>query len=266
MFFIPFLAHSQDMVRYKVSYMFRYSDRLPLLFRETEMTLEIGDKQTAFYSRWYKIKEDIYDKYRGRDDEMTRELAKVPVRSLFWKSCYTNTPKDGEITEGVGNLSQLYYIEPLETPQWTLLDRDTTIMDYTCFAAECDFHGRHWTAFYTPDIPVSAGPWKLRGLPGLILYAEEADSIFRYDAFEVMNGDGSPLTKMRSVYKQCTKKEFYDIERMSLEDSDRYMRLMGYEPGEPIGIRKDQLKRKAIFLEKEYGAQEEKPSKTASKQ
>ena len=37
--------------------------------------------------------------------------------------------------------------------------------------AECDFRGRHYIAWFNPKIPIPDGPWKLRGLPGLIIEA-----------------------------------------------------------------------------------------------
>ena len=43
------------------------------------------------------------------------------------------------------------------------------LMGYDCIQAECDLYGRHWVAWYAPELPCSSGPWLLRGLPGLIV-------------------------------------------------------------------------------------------------
>jgi GLPGLI family protein len=40
-----------------------------------------------------------------------------------------------------------------------------------CVLGETFFRGRKYFAWYCPDIPVCSGPWKLNGLPGLILEA-----------------------------------------------------------------------------------------------
>lgn len=65
-----------------------------------------------------------------------------------------------------------YYDEPLSEMQWQTTDSSTTILGYECVMATTEYHGRKWTAWFTPEIPVPFGPWKLRGLPGLILKAE----------------------------------------------------------------------------------------------
>ena len=40
------------------------------------------------------------------------------------------------------------------------------------------FRGRLYTAWYYPDIPLPIGPWKLQGLPGIILEAYDAEAFF----------------------------------------------------------------------------------------
>lgn len=64
--------------------------------------------------------------------------------------------------------------------KWTLSDDTLTVGGYLCKTATCQLHGRKWTVRYSEDIPTSAGPWKLCGLPGLILKAEADGDIHRF--------------------------------------------------------------------------------------
>ncbi len=67
-----------------------------------------------------------------------------------------------------------YYTEPLGKIQWAISDSTKTVLGYDCIMATANYHGRDWTAWFTPDIPLQEGPWKLTGLPGLILEASES--------------------------------------------------------------------------------------------
>lgn len=55
-----------------------------------------------------------------------------------------------------------------------IADSTKNILGYDCVMATAHYHGRDWTAWFTPDIPLPEGPWKLTGLPGLILEASES--------------------------------------------------------------------------------------------
>ena len=57
-----------------------------------------------------------------------------------------------------------------------------TVLGHVCSKAVTTYGGRTWTASYAADIPMVYGPWKLTGLPGLILKAESADGIHSFVA------------------------------------------------------------------------------------
>ena len=61
---------------------------------------------------------------------------------------------------------------------WTLTNDTLTVSGYYCQTATCKFRGVAWTVCYTEEIPSSAGPWRLRGLPGLIVKAENEAHTF----------------------------------------------------------------------------------------
>ena len=80
---------------------------------------------------------------------------------------------DGKIKHyDTAGLEKYVYEEPIVQCNWDISDSTKTIMGYECVMATTDYHGRKWTAWFAPEIPVHNGPWKLDGLPGLILEAE----------------------------------------------------------------------------------------------
>ena len=85
---------------------------------------------------------------------------------------------------------------------WTLTDNTLTIGGYYCQTATCKFRGVAWTVCYTEEIPSSAGSWRLRGLPGLIVKAESEAHTFC-------------LTELRKEASSITAPEHRpDVQRM----------------------------------------------------
>lgn len=54
---------------------------------------------------------------------------------------------------------------------WEILPESKLIGKYKCLKAKTKIHDVNYTAWYTLEIPLEFGPWKLRGLQGLILEA-----------------------------------------------------------------------------------------------
>ena len=73
------------------------------------------------------------------------------------------------------------YTEPTEGPIWELLPDTKDIMGYNCQLATCNYRGRIWNAWFTTEIPISEGPWKLFGQPGLVLEASDSKKHYIYN-------------------------------------------------------------------------------------
>lgn len=71
---------------------------------------------------------------------------------------------------------------------WNIAHDKKQILGYTCQKATLDFGGRQWTAYFTQEIPISDGPYKFHGLPGLILeiYSEDGDYSFSTIGFQTL--------------------------------------------------------------------------------
>ena len=65
------------------------------------------------------------------------------------------------------------FLEEGKTPKlkWKMGAATKEILSYTCMQAEIELDGKKILAWFTPDIPISIGPDKYYGLPGLILEA-----------------------------------------------------------------------------------------------
>lgn len=89
--------------------------------------------------------------------------------------------------EAAGELG--HYKEPFGEQNWMITDSTAYVMDYECILAKTDYHGRHWRVWFSPEIPITDGPWKLCGLPGLILLADADNGKYVFEATGIENTD-----------------------------------------------------------------------------
>jgi GLPGLI family protein len=73
---------------------------------------------------------------------------------------------------GMGNI---YIKEKKPTINWTFEKDTKKIGVFTCKKATATFRGRDYTVWYTTAIPIPYGPWKLNGLPGLVLEGYDSE-------------------------------------------------------------------------------------------
>lgn len=104
-----------------------------------------------------------------------------------------STPKGYYVVKRTGENIKTFYDEqerrlveePFEAIQWQLTDSVKNILGYECRKASALYHGRNWTAWFSTEIPIQEGPWKLHGLPGLILEAEADGGVYAFKATAV---------------------------------------------------------------------------------
>lgn len=89
----------------------------------------------------------------------------------YWAYIYKNRQINRVIECDYFDMSHWKYEEQLQIPAWAITDSIKNCLGYDCIMATAKFKGREWIAWFTPEIPISDGPWKLCGLPGLILEA-----------------------------------------------------------------------------------------------
>jgi len=72
------------------------------------------------------------------------------------------------------------YVEDKIPFNWTVLSERKKVLTYDCQKATCTFRGRDYIAWFTTEIPISEGPYKFAGLPGLILQIYDTKGEFQY--------------------------------------------------------------------------------------
>ncbi|MBD5379256.1 MAG: GLPGLI family protein [Bacteroides sp.] len=156
-------------------------------FRREDVILRIGKNKSMYcsvkrlwsdsimeinYPAFHAIQNEHFKKYKGR----------VLLSGNYWSYIYKDFPNNICKEYEYFDIERRKYTEELQTPEWTITDSVKTIIGYECFKATTDFKGRQWIAWFTPEIPISDGPWKLHGLPGLILEAYDISHDYEFDA------------------------------------------------------------------------------------
>ena len=160
---------------------------------EETMVLQVGERTSMFYS---------YTKYKT-DSLMRKQMAQsggvinfetkmgdggVPANpGRMSYHIFKNHPAGKVTTLDQVGMNQFRCEETNECPEWEIVSDTMTILSYLCQKATTRFKGRDFTAWFTPEIPRNEGPWKLCGLPGLILRAEDSQQYFVFEATGLFN-------------------------------------------------------------------------------
>lgn len=185
---VPFVMFSQEIIdnaQYRAVYDFSYKTHP----EQTEfakhdlMYLDIGQKATKFYSRFEEIRDSI------KNDALEKNLSPLEVneaRKGYAKGTTTiyvqNFHKNQARTINTYFSYGFMYDEPITTIKWQIDDNENVeISGFQCKKAKAVCFGRKWMVYFTPEIPINNGPFKLWGLPGLIIKAWDKDNYFTYE-------------------------------------------------------------------------------------
>ena len=117
--------------------------------------------------------------------------------------------------------SKLFAIEePANSIDWKITPTTKNINGNTCQKAIGQFKGRTYEAWFCDKLPYNSGPWKLGGLPGLILeaYDSKREIVFEFDSFgdQAENSNYIKIPKSAlSTTPQKFKKYFDALKRNS---------------------------------------------------
>ena len=238
-------------------------DTVRRLATETDsMILRIGASASQFFSRHTFYYDSLWNDPDGRataealtlEAFRTRDHSKEPRVGTTYDYLYKNYPAGRITTTNEQFHVACRYDEATPLISWGMADSVRTILGHPCRMATADFRGRRWTAWFATDIPISDGPWKLGGLPGLILeaYDEGQQHVFTAVGLEWVKDE--PIIFNRSFgdnqkFEQTNRLEFLRSKKKSLMDLNGYIQM---ETGIDLSQGKPQKVMRYDLLERDY--------------
>lgn len=141
---------------------------------------------------------------------------------------------DKKLAETASLGIQNYRIEtPLAAIDWKISDQKRMISNYNCQKATGRFGGRSWVAWFCAELPFQCGPWKLSGLPGLILEATDSTGEVQF-LFKDISKDstGEQITSSRLRLVPVSREAFNRAKNAFLDDPSASMQAQ-LKPGTP---------------------------------
>ncbi|MFM1877580.1 MAG: hypothetical protein RLZZ241_446 [Bacteroidota bacterium] len=145
-------------------------NQLPTLFCAAELVY--SNDVSVFY--WH-----------DNEQESTMESEPGLLRLNLRDSDPTGTINTFNFIEGILTTRSSLFGEPYllkeSVPElhWKLTSETKQLSGLQVFEAKTTFRGRNFTAWYAPELPIPVGPWKLQGLPGVILEAYDDEGFFK---------------------------------------------------------------------------------------
>lgn len=165
--FFPFLLSAQTH-RFIFEYQFK-SDSLAADFEKDNMILDVNPDNVKFYPFIYAEKDSI-NKARK-------------TRSYIWEE---NLPaltrkRNSDVHTSYVLLNDFFKLDTKDEIAWKLSPETKKSANYTLQKATTTFGGRNWIAWFNNDINLNEGPYKFRGLPGLIFEISDERNQHRFN-------------------------------------------------------------------------------------
>jgi GLPGLI family protein len=156
-----------------------YTENMALLLGKNSSVYKSYDKQLQDALFKKQVKEAVANSPDG-NIKINRHNTGSPLQ-------YFQFPARQKLFRKESLVINSYLIEDaLPVIDWKVSSDTASFGGMHCQKATTHFKGRDYTAWFCADMPFHAGPWKLNGLPGVILEAYDAkkEVVFKFDGIE----------------------------------------------------------------------------------
>jgi GLPGLI family protein len=149
------------------------------------MILRINKGTSCFEGRPKQVFDSVYVSLQGRPEmeqlKKALDASGQSGKNEFRYSVFKEPAKNLVAYHDIIGTQDYQYQEPAPLFQWQLTAARQTIAGYECQQAFTAFGGRMWEAWFTRAVPVSDGPYKFYGLPGLMLKVRDTHDNYVFE-------------------------------------------------------------------------------------
>lgn len=207
------------------------------------MALRVGEFQSLFYPQ-AKFESDSLSRNASSMDEL--QAIEDSIMSKYGRitaTYYVLKDFNKQQIDFVDNAIKTYkYSEPLADFGWQYTDEKKKIGEHECQKATCTFSGRCYEIWFAPDIPISDGPWKFCGLPGLVLEAYDTQHHYEF-TFLGMRECSGEVAIPADDYVKTTKYDFLKTKQLSIDDPNAFLSGIAIT----MGIKGDKLPKRFSY-------------------
>lgn len=186
------------------------------------LVLNIGKNVSHCYSynryKYDSISNALKIKHKSNPMAVIEELRTLNLpQGLKWH-IYKDYPI-GKISYKEPLINENYlYEEDKPGFNWEIQDDTLTILGYVCQKAVCEFRGRKYETWFTMELPISDGPWKFSGLPGLILKINDIQNHYAFELVGIRQVFNVPILFDDTKIIKSDRKKFLGHKRKFLVD------------------------------------------------
>jgi GLPGLI family protein len=188
------LKAQTDVVLARANYIFIQDTLHNKNAKPEDMILFLG-KNASLFTSFNKLRHELAQDQKRATRAMQQagssapKLIKIDNSESEWmsKTDFILFRKENKLILKENFMYQAYLIEEgIPNIPWKINKDTTNISGISCMKAVANFEGRNWIAWFAPDLPFQNGPWKLNGLPGLIIsaYDEKKEIEYQFAGFE----------------------------------------------------------------------------------
>ena len=144
-------------------------------------------KQLSFTATESSFIDVSEDQKHSLENETSEGMMKIEIKRSASEGNYYKNLTDNRSIEKKDLMGKYFIVEEeIAAPKWKMANEQKQVLDYMCMKATMESEdGGITTAWFTPQIPISNGPDKWGGLPGMILELEANDGEITYTAASV---------------------------------------------------------------------------------